>query len=149
MRDEDIQSALHQIFTNVRLKSLIEVRDFDCLPFNDILAPVAFFTGLIGDGSIRGKLIKEFISWTDKERVYWNKNASNLEIEKIGPKNRKFIDWIEWVSDIAMQGLEKRENDEIKYFLDFYKNILKNGPLGFQIQRNFISSGLSLKKFIF
>ena len=48
-----------------------------------------------------------------------------------------------------MQGLEKRENDEIKYFLDFYKNILKNGPLGFQIQRNFISSGLSLKKFIF
>ena len=52
LRDEDIQSALHQIFTNVRLKSLIEVRDFDCLPFKYILAPVSFFTGLIGDNFI-------------------------------------------------------------------------------------------------
>ena len=149
LRDEDIQSALHQIFTNVRLKSLIEVRDFDCLPFKDILAPVAFFTGLIVDGSIRKKLIKEFVSWTDKERVIWNQNASSLEIDKIGPQNRKFIDWIEWVGDIAIEGLKRRENHEMKYFLDFYKDILKNGPLGFQKQRNFISSGLSLEKFIF
>ena len=149
LRDEDIQSALHQIFTNVRLKSLIEVRDFDCLPFKDILAPVAFFTGLIVDGSIRKKLIKEFVSWTDKERVLWNQNASSLEIDKIGPQNRKFIDWIEWVGDIAIEGLKRRENHEMKYFLDFYKDILKNGPLGFQKQRNFISSGLSLEKFIF
>ena len=149
LRDEDIQTALHQIFTNVRLKSLIEVRDFDCLPFKDILAPVAFFTGLIMDGSIRKKLIKEFVSWTDKERVLWNQNASSLEIDKIGPQNRKFIDWIEWVGDIAIEGLKRRENHEMKYFLDFYKDILKNGPLGFQKQRNFISSGLSLEKFIF
>lgn len=149
LRDEDIQAALHQIFTNVRLKSLIEVRDFDCLPFKDILAPVAFFTGLIVDGSIRKKLINEFVSWTDKERAIWNQNASSLEIDKTGPQNRKFIDWIEWVGDIAIEGLKRRENDEIKYFLNFYKDILKNGPLGFQKQRNFTSSGLSLEKFIF
>ena len=149
LRDEDIQSALHQIFTNVRLKSLIEVRDFDCLPFKDILAPVAFFTGLIVDGSIRKKLIKEFVSWTDKERVLWNQNASSLEIDKIGPQNRKFIDWIEWVGDIAIEGLKRRENNELKYFSNFYKDILSNGPLGLQKQRNFISSGLSLEKFIF
>ena len=149
LRDNDIQVALHQIFTNVRLKSLIEVRDFDCLPFKDILAPVAFFTGLIMDGSIRKKLIKEFVSWTDKERVLWNQNASSLEIDKIGPQNRKFIDWIEWVGDIAIEGLKRRDNYEIKYFVDFYNDVLKNGPLGLQKQRNFISSGLSLEKFIF
>ena len=149
LRDEDIQIALHQIFTNVRLKSLIEVRDFDCLPFKYILAPVSFFTGLIGDNSIRNKLIKKFISWTDKERFLWNQNASSLEIDKIGPQNRKFIDWIEWVGDIAIEGLKRRDNNEIKYFLGFYKNILKNGPLGLQKQKNFISSKLSLEKFIF
>ena len=149
LRDEDIQIALHQIFTNVRLKSLIEVRDFDCLPFKYILAPVSFFTGLIGDNFIRKKLIKKFVSWTDKERFLWNQNASSLEIDKIGPQNRKFIDWIEWVGDIAIEGLKRRDNNEIKYFLGFYKNILKNGPLGLQKQKNFISSKLSLEKFIF
>ena len=149
LRDEDIQIALHQIFTNVRLKSLIEVRDFDCLPFKYILAPVSFFTGLIGDNSIRKRLIKKFVSWTDKERFLWNQNASSLEIDKIGPQNRKFIDWIEWVGDIAIEGLKRRDNYEIKYFVDFYNDVLKNGPLGLQKQRNFISSGLSLEKFIF
>ena len=47
LSQEDIKAALHQIFTNVRLKNLIEVRDIDCLPFNSIMAPVAFVTGLI------------------------------------------------------------------------------------------------------
>ena len=47
LRQEDIKAALHQIFTNVRLKNLIEVRDIDCLPVNSIMAPVAFVTGLI------------------------------------------------------------------------------------------------------
>ena len=47
LRQEDIKSALHQIFTNVRLKNLIEVRDIDCLPFNCIMAPVSFVTGFV------------------------------------------------------------------------------------------------------
>ena len=45
LSQENIKAALHQIFTNVRLKNLIEVRDIDCLPFNSIMAPVAFVTG--------------------------------------------------------------------------------------------------------
>ena len=55
LRQEDIKMALHQIFTNVRLKNLIEVRDIDCLPFDNIMAPVSFVTGLIDTSIIRGK----------------------------------------------------------------------------------------------
>ena len=40
LTNNDIQAALHQIFTNVRLKTLIEIRDVDCLPFGHIIAPV-------------------------------------------------------------------------------------------------------------
>ncbi len=149
LRDEDIQAALHQIFTNVRLKSLIEVRDFDCLPFKYILAPVAFLTGLISEGAIRKRLISEFLSWSYEERILWNKKASVLDVNQVGPKNKTFFDWIKWVSEIAIQGLQTRNNDEIKYFLDYYNNIINNGPPSVQAQIDFTSSGLSLEKFIF
>ena len=149
MREEDIQVALHQIFTNVRLKSLIEVRDFDCLPFKYILSPVAFLTGLVSEKAIRKKLINEFISWSAEERVLWNQKASILDANQSGPRGRKFFDWIKWVGEIAIQGLEKRGYRETKYFSEYYNNIIKNGPLGIQTQKEFKSSGLSLEKFIF
>ena len=149
LRDEDIQTALHQIFTNVRLKTLIEVRDFDCLPFKDILSPVAFLTGLIGETSVRKKLINEFISWNTEERMLWNQKASILDVDQGGPKNKKFLDWIEWVGEISIQGLESRGYNEAKYFSEYFSDIIKNGPLGIQAQRKFISSGLPLGKFIF
>lgn len=91
------------------------------------------------------------------------KIKSNILSKTVGPDDRKIGLEVECFiynkdfkripvnqsSDIAIQGLKRTENDEIKYFLNFYKDILKNGPLGFQKQRNFTSSGLSLVKFIF
>ena len=82
LRSNDIQAALHQIFTNVRLKTLIEIRDVDCLPFKYIIAPVAFLTGLIDNRSLRGELVNEFLSWTKQERKTWNKLALKLDIDK-------------------------------------------------------------------
>ena len=124
IRSEDIEAALHQIFTNVRLKSLIEIRDIDCLPFKHILAPVAFLTGLISDNSIRKRLINEFLTWTSKERKLWNTNASSLDADQIGPKKRKFIDWTKWAGEIAIEGLQKRNLDEAKYFSNYFYNII-------------------------
>ena len=99
IRSEDIEAALHQIFTNVRLKSLIEIRDIDCLPFKHILAPVAFLTGLISDRSIRKRLINEFLTWTSQERKLWNTNASSLDADQIGPKKENLL--------IGLNGLVK------------------------------------------
>ena len=82
LTNNDIQAALHQIFTNVRLKTLIEIRDVDCLPFEYIIAPVAFLTGLVENRSFREKLLSEFSSWTKKERKTWNELALQLDIDK-------------------------------------------------------------------
>jgi len=149
IRSEDIEAALHQIFTNVRLKSLIEIRDIDCLPFNHILAPVAFFTGLISDNSIRDQLINEFLSWSPQDRKHWNKIALKLDADQIGPKKRKFMQWIKWAGEIAIEGLQKRNLDETKYFLEYYQNVIDNGSLSIQRQNDFLSSGKTLEKYIF
>ena len=145
----DIQAALHQIFTNVRLKTLIEIRDIDCLPFENIIAPVAFLTGLIDNRSIRGKLISELSSWSKQERKIWNNLALQLDIDKGTLKNKKYIDWVKWVAELAVGGLEHRKLGEEKYFIHYYKNIIDNGPLSIQINNNYSSSNKSLENFLF
>ncbi len=149
LTSNDIQAALHQIFTNVRLKTLIEIRDVDCLPFKYIIAPVAFLTGLIENSSSRAELVDEFLSWTKQERKAWNELALQLDIGKGSLKNKKYIDWVKWVSELAINGLEQRKLGEEKYFIDYYQNIIDNGPLSFQMQNSYSLSKKPLKNFIF
>ena len=145
----DIQAALHQIFTNVRLKTLIEIRDIDCLPFEYIIAPVAFLTGLIENRSLRGSLVSEFSSWTKQERKTWNDSALQLDMDKGSLKNKKYIDWVKWIAEIAIDGLEQRNLGEEKYFIEYYQNIIDNGPLSIQMQNSYSLSKKSLENFIF
>jgi len=149
LTSNDIQAALHQIFTNVRLKTLIEIRDVDCLPFEHIIAPVAFLTGLIENRSFRGRLVSEFSSWTKQERKTWNELALRLDIDKGSLKNKKYIDWVKWIAEIAIDGLEQRNLGEEKYFIEYYQNIIDNGPLSIQVQNSYSLSKKSLENFIF
>ena len=149
LRQEDIKSALHQIFTNVRLKNLIEVRDIDCLPFNNIMAPVSFVTGLIDTPLIRGKLLSIFNSWTLEDKLLWNDLAKCLSGDVDGPGGKSFLDWVKIISEISIGGLKARKHGEEKYFSNFSENILLHGPLSFQKQNNFKKSGKPLKKYIF
>ena len=149
LTSNDIQAALHQIFTNVRLKNLIEIRDIDCLPFEYIIAPVAFLTGLIENRSYRGELLSEFSSWTKKERKSWNELALQLDTDRGSVKNKKYIDWVKWVAELAIDGLVKRNLGEEKYFIDYYQNIIDNGPLSFQMQNSYSLSKKALENFIF
>jgi glutamate--cysteine ligase len=149
IRSEDIVAALHQIFTNVRLKSLIEIRDIDCLPFKHILAPVAFLTGLISDKSIRKRLINEFLIWSPQERKLWNNNASSLDVNQSGPDNRTYLDWITLVGELAIRGLCKRGYNETKYFSNYFYNIIEKGPISIQYQNHFKSSNKLLREFLF
>ena len=149
LTSNDIQAALHQIFTNVRLKTLIEIRDVDCLPFEYITAPVAFLTGLIENRSFRRELLSEFSSWTKQERKTWNEFALQLDIDKGSLKNKNYIDWIKWVAEIAIDGLEQRKLGEEKYFIDYYQNIIDNGPLSIQMQNSYSLSKKALEYFIF
>ena len=149
LTSNDIQAALHQIFTNVRLKNLIEIRDIDCLPFEYIVAPVAFLTGLIENRSFRRELLSEFSSWTKQERKIWNELALQLDIDKGSLKNKKYIDWVKWVAELAIDGLEQRKLGEEKYFIDYYQNIIDNGPLSIQMQNSYSLSKKALENFIF
>jgi len=149
LSQEDIKAALHQIFTNVRLKNLIEVRDIDCLPFNSIMAPVAFVTGLIDAPMIREKLLSIFNSWTLEDKLLWNDLAKCLSGDVDGPGGKSFLDWVKIISEISIGGLKARKLGEEKYFSNFFENILLHGPLSFQEQKNFKKSGKLLKKYIF
>ncbi len=149
LTSNDIQAALHQIFTNVRLKNLIEIRDVDCLPFQYVIAPVAFLTGIIENRSFRRKLLSEFSSWTKQERTTWNELALQLDIDKGSLKNKKYIDWVKWIAELAIDGLEQRNLGEEKYFVEYYKNIIDNGPLSIQMQNSYALSKQTLGNFIF
>ncbi len=149
LTSNDIKAALHQIFTNVRLKNLIEIRDIDCLPFEYITAPVSFLTGLIENRSSRRELLSEFSSWTKQERKTWNELALQLDIDKGSLKNKKYIDWVKWVAELAIDGLEQRNLGEEKYFIDYYQNIIDNGPLSIQVQKSYSLSKKALENFIF
>ena len=149
LRHEDIKMALHQIFTNVRLKNLIEVRDIDCLPFNDIMAPVSFVTGLIDEPLIRKRLLSIFNSWTLEDKLLWNELARCLSGDVDAPGGKSFLDWIKIISKMSIDGLKARKHGEEKYFSNFFENILLHGPLSSQEQNNFKKSGKLLKKYIF
>ena len=149
LRHEDIKMALHQIFTNVRLKNLIEVRDIDCLPFNDIMAPVSFVTGLIDEPLIRKRLLSIFNSWSLEDKLLWNELARCLSGDVDAPGGKSFLDWIKIISKMSIDGLKARKHGEEKYFSNFFENILLHGPLSSQEQNNFKKSGKPLKKYIF
>ena len=148
LREEDIKVALHQIFTNVRLKTLIELRDIDCLPIEYSMAPVAFTSGLINEISIRERLLDVFDNWTLSEKISWNKLASSFEGNKIGPNNKKFIDWIKFFSELSLEGLAKRGFGEEKYFLGFFKNVISNGTFSEQFQKRAIGSDKTIEELI-
>ena len=149
LRPEDIQAALHQIFTNVRLKNLVEVRDIDCLPIEHILAPVAFVTGLITNKKIRKELLFIFENWSHKDRSSWNELSSSLDGSLIGPNKKAFLDWVDFVGQLSLKGLKSRNLGEEKYFSEFFEVIKSKGPISKQIQDRFSLSGQSLNKFIF
>ena len=149
LSSKDIKVALHQIFTNVRLKTLIELRDIDCLPFEYVMAPVAFTSGLITSKSVRGKLLNLFNNWTFDEKVFWNNLASSLNGDQMGPANKKFIDWIKFFGDLSLEGLSKRAFGEEKYFLSFFDNIILNGTLSEQCHKIISTSDESFEQLIF
>ena len=149
LRPEDIQAALHQIFTNVRLKNLIEVRDIDCLPFEHIMAPVAFVTGLITNKKIRKELLLIFENWSYEDRSSWNELGSSLDGSLMGPNKKTFLQWIDFVGKLSLKGLKSRNLGEEKYFSEFFEFIKSKGPISKQRQDSFTLSDQSLNKFIF
>jgi|TARA_B100000959_G_scaffold194266_1_gene203165 glutamate--cysteine ligase len=108
LTSEHIQLALHQVFTHVRFKNVLEVRGADRPPFGYELAPAAFWCGLLTTEGVQGKLLKMVSGWSKRERLSLSRAAETLDISRAGPEGLPFGAWLKTVSGLALQGLDER-----------------------------------------
>lgn len=108
LSSEYIHSALHQIFTHVRFKHVLEVRGADRPPFGFELAPAAFWCGLLTAEKVRKNLLTMVTAWSKEERASLNKSAETLELTQAGPEGKTCEKWIHILSDYAIRGLDER-----------------------------------------
>ena len=135
LKDEDIKCALHQIFTNVRLKNLIEIRGSDRPPIGYEMAPISFWTGVLTVESVRSQILKEVINWSYADRINFNTAALALDDSVITVANRKYSYWNNWLGELAIIGLKERGMGEEILFEQFFDNVKSNGPFSLQLQQ--------------
>ena len=102
---EDFENHLGTIFTEVRLKQVIELRSLDTCNFGCICNGPAFFTGLIYESLEEAyEIIK---NWKKEEvmEAYLNSPKQGLNTLL---SNKKLIDWGRIFLDLSKKGLEKR-----------------------------------------
>lgn len=152
LSDDIIQLALHQLFTHVRFKKVVEIRNADRPPQGSELAPVAFWVGLLYSDNVRHAVLEIVNSWTKEEREQLNNAAGQLSIDIPGPGHKTIRKWIEDFSDLAFRGLGERQKDNPKsegVFLERYLDtLLKGGSPSVQVQDQFWQRDIPLKDFL-
>ena len=102
---EDFENHLGTIFTEIRLKQVIEFRSLDTCNFSCICNGPSFFTGLIyGSLDETYEIIK---NWKKEEVMDAYLNAPKQGLNTL-LKNKKLIDWAKIFLDISKKGLDKR-----------------------------------------
>ena len=102
---EDFENHLGTIFTEIRLKQVIEFRSLDTCNFGCICNGPSFFTGLIyGSLDETYEIIK---NWKKEEVMDAYLNTPKQGLNTL-LKNKKLIDWAKIFLDISKKGLDKR-----------------------------------------
>ncbi len=102
---KDFENHLGTIFTEVRLKQVIEFRSLDTCNFGCICNGPSFFTGLIyGALEETYEMIK---NWKKEEVMEAYLNAPKQGLNTL-IKNKKLIDWGRIFLELSKKGLEKR-----------------------------------------
>ena len=102
---EDFENHLGTIFTEIRLKQVIEFRSLDTCNFGCICNGPSFFTGLIyGSLEETYEIIK---NWKKEEVMEAYLNAPKKGLKTL-LKNKKLIDWAKTFLDLSKKGLDKR-----------------------------------------
>ncbi len=136
LNKEYILCFLRQVFTNVRIKGLVEIRGADRTPEGFEIVPAAFWTGLLIEDSIRENVLALISSWSKEDRALLNTAGLSLNINQIGPKKKTYGEWIECFSELALEGLKGRQYGE-EHLLENYLNIVKEkGPFTLQRQKD-------------
>ena len=127
-----ILKFLRQIFTNVRIKDLVEIRGADRTPEGFEIAPAAFWTGLLTETYVRDIVIETTSHWTKQDRLLLNNSALSLNKDQKGPSKKKYGDWIDYFSELALEGLRRRQFGEEHLLGDYLKIIKEKGPFTLQ-----------------
>ncbi len=102
---EDFENHLGTIFTEIRLKQVIEFRSLDTCNFGCICNGPSFFTGLIyGSLEETYEIIK---NWKKEEVMEAYLNAPKQGLNTL-LHEKKLIDWAKIFLDLSKKGLEKR-----------------------------------------
>ena len=131
-----ILSYLRQIFTNVRIKNLVEIRGADRTPEGYEIAPAAFWTGLLVEPSVRDVILETISSWGTKDRVFLNQAGLSLNINQMGPCNKTYGYWIDHFGRLALEGLKKRNLGEEILFKEFFDSVMSEGPFSLSGQNH-------------
>ena len=140
-----IMTALHQIFTQVRFKKILEIRGPDRPPFGYELAPAAFFQGILRSPDTLEKVIEVLKKWANEERQQLNKMAQTVDLSReFSGKTLKL--WCDQFLSFAMEGLA--ESGKEKFLEPFAEEFLSRGPFSLSIQALFEQSGKSVEQFL-
>ena len=102
---KDFENHLVTIFTEIRLKQVIEFRSLDTCNFGCICNGPSFFTGIIyGSLDETFEIIK---NWKKQEVMEAYFNAPKQGLNTIF-QNKKLIEWAKIFLDLSKKGLEKR-----------------------------------------
>lgn len=150
---EDIKTALHQIFTHQRYKTVLELRTADRPPNDFELAPIAFWLALMEQGEIRDTILEQIILWSTQERKDLNIKASSLDISQTGPGDKTILQWLEWLVELVYNSLDIRATrlnieSEKKYIEPFINSVLSKGVFTLQTQKQFAQQESPVKEFI-
>ena len=136
LNKKNILSFLRQIFTNVRIKDLVEIRGADRTPEGFEIAPAAFWTGLLIEKSVRESVLKTISSWTKEDRINFNIAGLYLDKDQTGPNKKTYGTWIEYFGELALKGLKRRNYGEEHLLNNFLSIVMDNGPFTLQKQNH-------------
>ena len=153
LTDEHIQLALHQIFTHVRFKNVLEIRGSDRPPSGFEMAPTAFWIGLLIEDETQNEIYNIVKKWTLEDRNKLNLSAYKLDLSQDGPDNKSIGEWINTICELSLRGLNKRSNkyniENEKSFLERYLDVFKRrGIPSLYTQKIYKESRTTVKEFI-
>jgi len=125
---KDLQNHLSTIFTEVRLKTYLEIRSLDTCEWNCHCSGPAFYLGLLYENL--DAALDVIKNWNAKEVLNAYKESPKKGLNTL-IKNKSLLEWGKIFLKLSEEGLHKRSIKNIKginetIFLSSIKNILMN-----------------------
>ena len=153
LTDDNIQVALHQIFTHVRFKNVLEIRGADKPLAGYEFAPAAFWVGLLLDNNTQNKVFNIVKKWSPEDRQKLILSAYKLDLTQIDPEKESIGAWIQTFCELSLKGLVRRgkmndiENETV-FLKEYMEMFNKNGIQAIHSQEEMRQSGKTLREFI-